>query len=160
MYYICRQDLSASAGSLQRHTDNPLDVVDSLDENILINDWELVWNIVKMNLDTQTNESANIHIVLDNAGYELFTDLCLAALLINVFPLTKITFYVKAYPWYVSDTTLQDFHWMLDYLNSLDQYPNMKHLGTIFKGLLQFGIWSIKVYFIFILQYHSIHFIV
>lgn len=139
-----RHDLSASAGSLLtiRQTDNPLNMVDSLDENILINDWELVWNIVKKKTDKSVD---NIHIVLDNAGYELFTDLCLAAFLITIAPETKITFHVKVYPWYVSDTTIQDFRWTLDHLNSLDHYPNMKLLGKMFENLLDREIWCIKV---------------
>ncbi|XP_029675820.1 protein-glutamate O-methyltransferase-like isoform X1 [Formica exsecta] len=136
-----RYDLSASAGSLQKHTDNPLNIIDFLDENILINNWELAWNIVKKKTDESLD---NIHIVLDNAGYELFSDLCLAAFFITIAPATKIIFHVKAYPWYVSDTTIQDFHWTLDHLNSLDHYPNMKLLGKMFRNLLDREIWCIK----------------
>lgn len=124
--------------------------MDSFDENILINNWELAWNIVKK----KTNESLdNIHIVLDNAGYELFSDLCLAAFFITISPTTKIIFHVKAYPWFVSDTTIQDFHWTLDHLNNLDHYPNMKLLGKMFRNFLDREIWCVKVYLIFIFQY-------
>ncbi|XP_072749909.1 damage-control phosphatase ARMT1 isoform X2 [Anoplolepis gracilipes] len=136
-----RYDLSASVGSVQKHTDNPLNILDSLDENILVNDSELAWNIVQKKTDKSVD---NIHIVLDNAGYELFSDLCLAAFLVTIAPATKITFYVKIYPWYVSDTTIQDFRWTLDYLDSLDQYPNMKLLGKMFRDLLDREIWCIK----------------
>ncbi|KAL6434823.1 hypothetical protein ACFW04_005185 [Cataglyphis niger] len=136
-----RYDLSASAGALQKHTDNPLIIVDSLDKNILTNNWEFAWNIVKK----KTNESLdNIHIVLDNAGYEFFSDLCLAAFFNTIAPTTKIIFHVKAYPWYVSDTTIQDFHWTLDQLNNLDHYANMKLLGKMFRNLLDREIWCVK----------------
>lgn len=136
-----RVDLSASAGSVQRQTDNPLNMVESLDENILTNNWELVWNIIKKKTDKSVD---NIHIVLDNAGYEFFTDLCLAAFLVTIAPEIKITFHVKLYPWYVSDTTIQDFHWTLDRLNSLDNYPNLKLLGKMFKNLLDRERWCVK----------------
>lgn len=136
-----RVDLSASAGSVQRQTDNPLNMVDSLDENILINNWELVWNIIKKKTDKSVD---NIHIVLDNAGYEFFTDLCLAAFLVTIAPEIKITFHVKLYPWYVSDTTIQDFHWTLNHLNSLDNYPNLKLLGKMFEDILDHERWCVK----------------
>ncbi|EFN74727.1 UPF0364 protein C6orf211-like protein [Camponotus floridanus] len=136
-----RYDLSASVGSLQEHTNNVLNMADSLDENILVNNWELVWNIVKEKTNKRVD---NIHIVLDNAGCEFFSDLCLAAFLVTIAPATKITFHVKAYPWYVSDTTVQDFHWTLDHLNSLDHYPNMKLMGKKFRNFMDREIWCIK----------------
>jgi len=115
--------------------------VESFDEDILVNDWEPVWHIVKENL-----EDDNIHIVFDNAGYELFADLCLAAFLVTIVPTTKITFYVKAYPWYVSDTMIHDFYWILDYMSSRNGYPNLQLLSKTFKEFLDRKIWCVKVY--------------
>lgn len=116
--------------------------MESFDEDILVNDWEPVWHIVKENVE----DVDNIRIVLDNAGYELFTDLCLAAFLVTIVPATKITFYVKAYPWYVSDTTIHDFHWILDYMSSRDGYPNLQLLSKTFKKFLDREVWNVKVY--------------
>jgi len=70
-----RHDLSATAGSPCGHTGDPLEKVESFNENIVVNDWKIVWDIVNKNI----KKIDDIHIVLDNAGYELFTDLCLAA---------------------------------------------------------------------------------
>lgn len=136
-----RYDLSLSAGSALKQTGNPVDIVESFDKDILVNDWESVWHIVKEKLE---EDGDNIYIVFDNAGYELFADLCLAAFLVTIVPTTKITFYVKAYPWYVSDTTINDFHWILDYMSSRDGYPNLQLLSKTFKEFLDRKIWVVK----------------
>lgn len=112
-------------------------------ENIVVNDWEIVWDIINKNI-----KNDNIHIVLDNAGYELFTDLCLAAFLVTIAPKIKITFHAKLYPWYMSDTTVHDFLWMLDYISRLDHRPNLQFLGRTFENLMDRDIWCIKVYII------------
>ncbi|XP_063543484.1 damage-control phosphatase ARMT1-like isoform X2 [Cydia strobilella] len=48
-------------------------------------------------------------IVCDNAGFELFADLCLATWLVEQKIVEKIRFYVKRIPWFVSDVTPKDF---------------------------------------------------
>lgn len=53
-------------------------------------------------------------IVCDNAGYELFADLCLAHFLISQGIVQKIRFHVKNIPWFVSDVTPVDFKWVID----------------------------------------------
>lgn len=134
--------MSATAGSPYSKTGNPLATVDLLNENIVVNDWEIVWNIVNKTM----KENDDIHMVLDNAGYELFTDLCLAAFLVTIVPTTKITFHVKLYPWYLSDTTIRDFFWTLNYMSNLDHYPNIKLLGKMFENLINRKVWSVKVF--------------
>ncbi len=77
--------------------------------------------------------SETIDIVLDNAGFELFTDLCLAHVLVTVCKASKVNllwvmrptkrhahvflgqvvFHAKRIPWFVSDVTLPDFEWTL-----------------------------------------------
>eukprot|EP00842_Homolaphlyctis_polyrhiza_P000597 jgi/Hompol1/1538/HPOL_005619-RA len=54
-----------------------------------------------------------IVFVLDNAGFELFGDLCLADYLTQTTTCT-IVFETKMYPWFVSDTTIRDFYFTLD----------------------------------------------
>ncbi|XP_024876138.1 protein-glutamate O-methyltransferase-like [Temnothorax curvispinosus] len=135
-----RHDLSATAGSPYSKTGNPLTIVDLLKKNVVVNDWEVVWDIVNKKM----KESDDIHIVLDNAGYELFTDLCLAAFLITIVPTTKITFHAKLYPWYVSDTTIHDFLWTLDYMSGLNDHPNIQLLGKMFGNLMDRKVWCVK----------------
>lgn len=53
-------------------------------------------------------------IVCDNAGYELFADLCLAHFLISQKIVQKVRFHVKNMPWFVSDVTPRDFKFVID----------------------------------------------
>lgn len=53
-------------------------------------------------------------IICDNAGYELFTDLCLASFLIEQKIVQKIRFHVKKLPWFVSDVTPRDFKYTIE----------------------------------------------
>jgi hypothetical protein len=77
-----------------------------------------------------------VDIVMDNAGFELFVDMCLAGKMIHTFHqnklilkkvesldfllqshlATKIRLRVKVNPWFVSDTTIKDIEWMLEKL--------------------------------------------
>lgn len=141
---IHRHDLTATAGSPYGKTDKkgPFETVDLLNEKIVVNDWEVVWDIVNKRM----KENDDIHIVLDNAGYELFTDLCLAAFFVTIVPTTKITFHVKLYSWYCSDTTSHDFFWTLNYMSKLNHYPNIQLLGKIFENLMDRKVWCVKVF--------------
>ncbi|XP_063835480.1 damage-control phosphatase ARMT1-like isoform X2 [Ostrinia nubilalis] len=54
-------------------------------------------------------QSVMFDIVCDNAGYELFADLCLAHFLVSQKIVQKVRFHVKKIPWFVSDVTPRDF---------------------------------------------------
>ncbi|XP_075987701.1 damage-control phosphatase ARMT1-like isoform X2 [Anticarsia gemmatalis] len=53
-------------------------------------------------------------IVCDNAGYELFADLCFGAFLIEQQIVQKVRFHVKKMPWFVSDVTPRDFKFVIN----------------------------------------------
>ncbi|XP_043229339.1 damage-control phosphatase ARMT1-like [Amphibalanus amphitrite] len=53
----------------------------------------------------QSGKVTRIDFICDNAGFELFSDLCLADFLSASGLAQRITFHVKAFPWFVSDTT-------------------------------------------------------
>lgn len=66
---------------------------------------------------TREEESVTqVDIVLDNSGFELITDLVLADFLLSSKLATKIHFYGKTIPWFVSDTTIHDFNWIIKQL--------------------------------------------
>ncbi|OAD53528.1 Venom protein 2 [Eufriesea mexicana] len=133
-------DLSLSAGSEVAQTSNPIEVLKSLDKDILVDNSEIIWNL----LQKKDNNNANIiDIILDNAGYELFTDLCLAVFLITNKLAENIRFYVKRYPWYVSDTTTNDFKWTLEYMkNSSDK--SIQELAKLSHNYLKNHVWTIE----------------
>lgn len=143
---MCRCDLSLSAGSGVSQSGDPLEILESLKENIISNDWEHMWNVL------HEAEHTTVDIVLDNAGYELFTDLCLAAFLIMKQLATKVRFYVKKYPWYVSDATLHDFYWILEQMSYLNSHPDLQFLSKMFFDFLDIGCWSLEVHLNFILS--------
>ncbi|KAF9648118.1 DUF89 domain-containing protein [Thelephora ganbajun] len=71
---------------------------------ILHDDQEAVWSHV------QNLKNARVDLVLDNAGFELFTDLVFADFLVTCTPyVSKVVFHPKLIPWFVSDVTPPDF---------------------------------------------------
>lgn len=70
---------------------------------ILRDDQDKVWTYV------QTLKDARIDLVLDNAGFELFTDFVFADFLVTYTPyVSKVVFHPKLIPWFVSDVTPPD----------------------------------------------------
>ncbi|KAF7373390.1 DUF89 domain-containing protein [Mycena sanguinolenta] len=73
-------------------------------EFILRDDQEKVWNHVK------SLSNGKVDFVLDNAGFELFTDFVLADFLVTYTPyVSTVIFHPKLIPWFVSDVTPDDF---------------------------------------------------
>lgn len=70
-----------------------------------------------------------LDIILDNAGYELFTDLCLADYLVTYKFVNTVRFHGKAIPWFVSDVTNQDFKNTIDYIAHKTGIEILKELG-------------------------------
>ena len=71
-----RCDLSISAGSRQSASGDSILSLEGLADKILVNQTEAAW------LALHQAAGGLVDIVMDNAGYELFTDLCLADFLI------------------------------------------------------------------------------
>lgn len=95
----------------------------ALDSLILVNDLNVVWDALNANTG-----SAVIDLVLDNAGLELFGDLCLADLLLECGFANTVNLHVKAMPWFVSDTTPSDLQWTLEMLMNSDD-KRLSELG-------------------------------
>ena len=95
------------------------------------------------NLECGNNNSI-IDIVLDNSGYELFTDLCLAIFLTEKKFTNRIRFYVKRYPWFVSDVTVNDFHWIVETMMKSEN-TNIQSFGQFCETCLKSNVWTIEV---------------
>ncbi|KAI0049733.1 DUF89 domain-containing protein [Auriscalpium vulgare] len=73
-------------------------------EFILKDDQTAVWDHIKSLKD------ARVDFVLDNAGFELYTDFLFADFLVTYTPyISRVVFHPKSIPWFVSDVTPPDF---------------------------------------------------
>ncbi|KAI8035862.1 damage-control phosphatase ARMT1 [Drosophila gunungcola] len=85
---------------------------------------------------TEACEPVYVDIVCDNAGFELFADLLLAEYIVESGLARRVRFHAKAIPWFVSDVTHQDFHWMLNYFRKHD-LPELRAFGRKIRGYLR-----------------------
>ncbi|KIK09488.1 hypothetical protein K443DRAFT_82818 [Laccaria amethystina LaAM-08-1] len=117
---------------------------------ILKDDQAEVWKHV------QSLRDARIDFVLDNAGFELFTDLVFADFLVTYTPnVSRVCFHPKLIPWFVSDVTppdfVQAFAFLLDgpfaHLESTDltSPTHLKHMVSRWQKYLDQGIFSLSV---------------
>ncbi|KAI4472124.1 hypothetical protein MML48_1g01843 [Holotrichia oblita] len=130
-------DLSITNGVVANDMEQSHEL-EALNTNIICDHSENVWNAIST--DTQ---SEIIDIVLDNAGYELYTDLCLADFVITNKYATKIRFYVKTIPWFISDVLTKDINWTLTQLNASDN-PTLRKLSQRWSNYLDSKIWTVE----------------
>ncbi|BGP43169.1 Hairy/enhancer-of-split with YRPW motif protein 2 [Rhodotorula kratochvilovae] len=118
---------------------------------VLRNDLERVWEHVK------GLKGARVDIVLDNSGFELFTDLVLADWLVTLSPfVSEVVFHPKLLPWFVSDVQPHDFTLLLDTLSDGSFFPAssgltaedraaLAALGARWKRYVQQGVFRLSV---------------
>jgi hypothetical protein len=80
----------------------------NVDGRIVVNHTERVWEVVR------GLQGGVVHIVLDNAGFELFNDLVLVDWLLSSGYAQHVRLHVKPFAWYVSDATQADIAWLVD----------------------------------------------
>lgn len=88
-----------------------------LKNNLVVDDTDQVVNLLEQ-VRAETHRDREIHIVVDNAGFELISDLVLVAYLLCGNFTDKIVLHGKKFPWYVSDATQNDFDTVLSSLSS------------------------------------------
>ncbi|XP_077302999.1 damage-control phosphatase ARMT1-like isoform X2 [Arctopsyche grandis] len=147
-------DLSLSAGEDVSQATNPMAMVDLWQDNLISDDSNSVYDaLINLVQCSEGGQGVLVDIVCDNAGYELFVDLCFADFLITKKIASKIRFRVKAIPWFVSDVLVRDFIWTIDKICSthfkreitsdftLDSL-NLNAIGVKWKQYVDEGIWS------------------
>lgn len=82
------------------------------EEKILVNDIEQAWEHVT------ATDRARVDFVLDNSGFELFADLCMALFLLDSGIANNVVLHCKEVPWFVSDTMPKDFDALLEQLGN------------------------------------------
>ncbi|EJK63498.1 hypothetical protein THAOC_15841 [Thalassiosira oceanica] len=85
----------------------------------------------------------SIDIIVDNAGFELVTDLALADHLIDSGLAKVVTFQLKSHPTFVSDALEKDLIEHVEFYASLSpiDFPNAHEAGVRWKGYLETGAW-------------------
>ncbi|KAF9480662.1 DUF89 domain-containing protein [Pholiota conissans] len=121
---------------------------------ILKDDEEAVW------AHLQTLKGGRVDFILDNAGFELFTDLVFADFLVTYTPyVSKVTFHPKLIPWFVSDVTPPDFKDTFNVLADASFFPKddgddaqtqtqLEHLNRMvsrWKIYLEQGVFTLSV---------------
>jgi hypothetical protein len=84
---------------------------EDLNQYILSDHSTLVWHLISSPSNRQ------ISIILDNSGFELFSDLCLAEWLLASGVADKVILHCKQLPWFISDATYRDISWTIRQLN-------------------------------------------
>ncbi|KAJ2747919.1 Hairy/enhancer-of-split with YRPW motif protein 2 [Coemansia sp. BCRC 34301] len=115
---------------------------------IVANDTDRIWRIVSQ------LHGGRVDIVLDNSGFELLQDVLLAHWLVSLGYAAKIVFHAKRIPWYVSDVTSEDFHWLIRTAQTPSLFGTkgmsaadeaaLVSLGSQWSGFLADGTWELK----------------
>ncbi|XP_074043933.1 damage-control phosphatase ARMT1-like isoform X2 [Macrotis lagotis] len=113
-------DLSLSGGQSSSQVSSPLTALEDLQPFILVNNMEYLWSLLikRKKMSEEKFPSTRVDFVLDNAGFELVTDLIMADFLLSSKLATEIHFHGKSIPWYVSDTNKNDMNWTISELKT------------------------------------------
>uniref|UniRef100_H2Y6F0 Sugar phosphate phosphatase n=1 Tax=Ciona savignyi TaxID=51511 RepID=H2Y6F0_CIOSA len=84
----------------------------------------------------ENTSKAVVDIILDNSGFELFTDLVFAEFLLAYKLATQVRFHPKTMPWFVSDVTPNDFRETINFLLH-DESDILRNLASKWKQRLE-----------------------
>lgn len=79
----------------------------------------------------------HIDIVLDNAGFELLTDLVLAVYLLDKGFAEEVKLHTKVFPWFVSDATPADLESLMTMLRSQETFPTREFIDPLCNRIAQ-----------------------
>lgn len=137
-----KMDLSLwPADAANQNVDVFTEILEKAAENLLHDDSDTLGDYC----DTlRAKGGGNVDIVVDNAGFELVTDLALGQHLVESGIAKCVTFQLKTHPTFVSDALEKDLVETSDYYANLDAdaYPNAKKAGQAWKEFLADGRWK------------------
>jgi Damage-control phosphatase ARMT1-like domain len=137
-----KMDLSLWPADLnQSNTDVFSAVLEAATENLLHNDEHKVSSLCAR---LRERGGGNVHVIVDNAGFELITDLALAQFLIESGIAATVTFELKSHPTFVSDALAKDLRRHVSfYTNEVDptHYPSCTKAGCQWQRYLDEGRW-------------------
>lgn len=125
--------------------DGSLESVDSpqqaqaLRTNLLADHTAALWGLLEIvRRPKPEGQPRQFDIVLDNAGFEIFTDICLAEWFLSAGLADRICFHCKTLPWFVSDALKKDFLWTVETLASSTD-SCLSQLGQKWKERIEDG---------------------
>ena len=80
---------------------------------------------------------------MDNCGFELFTDLCLADFLLASGLVDRVRLRIKDQPWFVSDTTQADLDWSMKQLLASPETAPLGQLARRWEARLRNKDWTV-----------------
>lgn len=99
-------------------------------ETLLVNDFKRVWR------QLQSEKGGRVDIVLDNSGFELYTDLVFSLFLLDSNLAEQIVLHPKDFPWMVSDVLPTDLPALIELLSSSLNFPdNREAIGFLVDKL-------------------------
>mmetsp|Transcript_20457 Transcript_20457/g.42873 ORF Transcript_20457/g.42873 Transcript_20457/m.42873 type:complete len:445 (-) Transcript_20457:38-1372(-) len=121
-------------------SDGNMDVFTSIVENAVNN---LLWDDTPTLIPSMLDSApSSVHIIVDNAGFELVTDLALASYLISSGIASTVTFQLKGHPTFVSDAMESDLLETVEHFSKLaSTHPNCAEAGERWGNYLREGKW-------------------
>lgn len=136
---------------------DPFHQIAELKSHLLINHQTSVFNYLYDQQAFLLNFDVSIEFVLDNAGFELLTDLCFADFLISKRLCSRIVLNFKCFPWFVSDATRPDFEWLLQELSKSSSSSIWQTAAKRWQEHIDNGQWIIQTHRFFTLPYDFSH---
>ncbi|XP_028295317.1 damage-control phosphatase ARMT1 [Gouania willdenowi] len=136
-------DLSISAGEDNSQKSSPIESLSSLHPFILVDDTNAVWaTLTSARRQEKLGKTKvdRVDIVLDNAGFELVTDLVFADFLVSSGLVRQIHFHGKSLPWFVSDVTANDLQWIVRQAMAAN-HRWLSKCGVQWQTYLKQGVW-------------------
>ncbi|CDR43180.1 CYFA0S11e01156g1_1 [Cyberlindnera fabianii] len=104
------------------------------EDKILCNDIDKAYKQLKESKDA----IKSVDFVLDNSGFELYTDLIFALFLIDFGICQKVTLHTKDIPWMVSDVNIKDFGVVLSQLKDTKVFPDHRREIDFFVDKVEY----------------------
>jgi hypothetical protein len=119
-------------------------ILEAAVENLLHNDEDVLARHCDQLRLKAGGGGGQVDIIVDNAGFELITDLALAQHLIQSGIAKTVTFQLKSHPTFVSDALEKDLLEHVEHYANLDtaQFPHAQAAGVVWKQYLETGQWK------------------
>uniref|UniRef100_A0A061RG63 Sugar phosphate phosphatase n=1 Tax=Tetraselmis sp. GSL018 TaxID=582737 RepID=A0A061RG63_9CHLO len=139
-----RMDLSIwPAGSAENAQERFQEILAASEAQLLADDTPRVLEVLR---GAREAGGSRMDIIVDNAGFELVTDLCLADYLLQSGAASEVVFQLKAHPTFVSDAMAKDLMETLRYLSELSEghFPESIRAASRWLGYVERGEWLLR----------------